>query len=162
MKVPRITRAVAVVAVLLCAPALLADRQHVVADDKVDFSALKSFAIREGRATTTRPELNNTLMFQNIENAIRKQLVAKALTEVPDRSDVIVGFTIGQDRPNGPSTTFDQGTLVIDITTRADNTLIWHGVYTDDKSSPARVAEKLPRGVEKLLGVYPPKQKKKK
>jgi hypothetical protein len=161
MKVPRITRAVAFVAVVLCTAVLLADRQHVVADDKVDFAVLKSFSIREGRATTTRPELNNKLILQNIGNAIRRQLSAKGLTETPDRSDVVVGFTIGQDRPNGPSVTFDQGTLVIDITTRAGNALIWHGVYTDDKSPPAKVAEKLPRGVEKLLGEYPPKKKKK-
>jgi len=161
MRLPRITRAVACAAVVLCAPVLLTDRQHVVADDKVDFSALKSFAIREGRATTTRPELSNKLIFQNIANAIRRQLSAKGLTESPDRPDVVVGFTIGNDRPNGPSVTFDQGTLVIDITTRAGNNTIWHGVYTDDKSSPAKVAEKLPRGVEKLLAEYPPKKKKK-
>jgi len=152
---------IAFAVVLLCTPVLLADRQHVVADDKMDFSALKSFSISEGRATTTRPELSNTLIFQHIADAIRKQLAGKGLTETPDRSDVIVGFTIGQDRPNGPSTTFDQGTLMIDITTRAGNTLIWHGVYTDDKSTPAKVADKLSCRVQKLLPAYPPTQKRK-
>jgi hypothetical protein len=154
-------RAAALTASLLCAPLLLADRQHVVADDKVDFSTLKTFSIREGRATTTRPELNNTLIFQNIERVIRKQLSAKGLTEAPDRPDVVVGFSIGDDRPHGPSVTFDHGTLVIDIVTSAGNKTIWHGVFTDDQSSPAKVAEKLPRAVEKLLGEYPPKKKKK-
>jgi len=62
---------------MFLAPLLLADHHHVVADDKIDFSGLKTFSIREGHATTTRPELNNKLIFKKIADAIRAQLSAK-------------------------------------------------------------------------------------
>lgn len=142
------------------APLLLADHRHVISDDKVDFAVLRTFSIREGAAKTTRPELNNTLIFKKTEDAIRAQLSAKGLTESPNRPDVIVSFTIGDDRPNGPSVIFDQGTLVIAMTARESNSMVWQGVYTDDRSTPAKVAEKLPGMVQKLLSEYPPKKKK--
>jgi hypothetical protein len=151
--------ALALVTVMLLAPSLLADHRYVVSDDKVDFSGLKTFSIREGGAKTTRPELNNKLIFKKIEDAIRAQLSAKGLTESQTRPDVMVNFTIGEDRPNGPSVIFDQGTLVIDMTARETNGLIWRGVYTDDKSTPAKLADKLPGKVKDLLSEYPPKKK---
>lgn len=46
---------------MVLTPVLLADHQHIVSDDKTDFASLRTFAIREGRAATTRPELNNCL-----------------------------------------------------------------------------------------------------
>jgi hypothetical protein len=144
---------------MFLAPLLLADHQHVVIDDKADFSTVRTFSIREGRATTTRPELNNKLIFKKIEDAIRAQLSAKGLTEAQNRPDVMVSFSVGEDRPNGPSVIFDRGTLVIEMM-RDGNSLIWHGVFTDDSSTPAKHAEKLPRDVQKLLAEYPPKKKK--
>jgi len=141
-------------------PLLFADYHHVVSDNKTDFSTLKTFSIREGRATTTRPELNNRLIFKKVEDAIRVQLSTKGLTEAQNQADVVVGFRLGEDRPHGPSVTFDRGTLVIDITTREGSSMIWQGVYTDDNATPAKVAGRLPRYVEKLLSEYPPKKKK--
>jgi hypothetical protein len=155
-----VTPAIALATAMLLAPLLLADRRHVVSDDKVDFAGLKTFSVREGRAKTTRPELNNKLILKKTEDAIRAQLLRKGLTELQDRSDVMVSFTIGDDRPNGPSVIFDQGTLVIDMTARAGNSMIWQGVYTDDSSTPARVAAKLSGMVQRLLSEYPPKKKK--
>ena len=138
----------------------LADHRHVVSDDKVDFSTLKTFAIREGQATTTRPELNNNLIFKKVEEAIRSQLVTKGLKEAQDRPDVFVTFRLGEDRRSGPSTVFDKGTLVIEVTSTANKSLVWQGVYTDENSSPAKVAQKLPDDVKKLFSEYPPKKKK--
>src|SRR4051812_2947248 len=100
------------------APVLLADHRHVVADDKVDFAGIKTFSLRAGGARTTKPELNNKLILKKVEDAIRVELSAKGLKESEDRPDVIVGFTVGEDRPNGPSVIFDQGTLVIQVTAR--------------------------------------------
>ena len=151
--------AIAIVTAMLFATLPLADRHHVVSDDKVDFSGLKTFSLAEGGATTTRPELNNPLIFKKIRDAIRVQLSAKGLTESQNRPDVMVNFTIGEDRPNGPSVIFDQGTLVIDMTARDGSSQIWHGVYTDDKSTPAKLAQKLPGKVRSLLSAYPPKKK---
>ena len=151
---------IALAALMLVAPLILGDHHRVVTDDKMDFSALKTFSIREGRATTTRPELNNKLIFKKIEDAIRAQLSAKGMAEAQNRPDVVVGFSVGEDKPHGPSVIFDHGTLVIEMTKRDGNNLIWQGVYTDDKSTPAKLAEKLPNDVQKLLSEYPPKKKK--
>jgi len=149
----------ALVTLMLIAPLLLADHQHVVFDEKADFSTLKTFAIREGRATTTRPELNNRLMFKKTEDAIRAHLVSKGFTESGNRPDVTVGFSIGADRPNGPSVIFDQGTLLIEMTKLDNKSLVWQGVYTDESSNPARFAEKVPGNVKKMLSKFPPKKK---
>jgi len=145
---------------LLFAPVLLAGRREVLVDDKADFTRIKTFLIREGQATTTRPELSNSLFLANISEAIRRQLSAKGLTESPDRPDVMVSFTIGQDRPHGPSVVFDRGTLVIEMIARESAASIWHGVYTDETSAPAKVAEKMPANVQSLLSQFPPKRTK--
>jgi hypothetical protein len=152
--------ATALIASLVLTPMLLANRQHVISDQQTDFSQLRTFAIREGRATTRRPELNNPLLFGKVEAAIRAQLVSKGMKEALDRPDMFVAFTVGEDRPNGPSVTFNQGTLQIEMTAADTNHLVWQVVYRDEKSSPAKVAEKLPGHVKKLLSDYPPKQKK--
>jgi hypothetical protein len=61
-------------------------------------------------------------------------------------SDDKVDFSaVKTDRPNGPSVIFDQTTVVIDMTAREGNGVIWHGVYTDDRSTPAKAAEKQKR-----------------
>ena len=147
-------------ALLLVASAtLLADRQHVVVDDRVDFTGLRTFEIREGRATTTRSELNNALILKSVEDAIRTHLVSKGLKESTAGSDVVVAFSVGQDRPNGPSVTFDEGVIVVQFMKRDTAALVWHGTYRDQKSSPARLAERLPSLVRKLLAAYPPKRK---
>jgi hypothetical protein len=152
--------AASLIVLLLFAPALLAGRREVIIDDKADFTRIKTFLMREGQATTTRPELSNRLFLANISDAIRRQLSAKGLTESPDRPDVMVRFTIGQDRPHGPSVVFDRGTLVIEMTARESGASIWHGVYTDETSAPAKVAEKMPGKVQSLLAEFPPKKTK--
>src|SRR5215510_10778993 len=77
----RVRTALALVILMFVVPLLFADYHHVVSDNKTDFSTLKTFSIREGRATTTRPELNNRLIFKKVEDAIRVQLSTKGLTE---------------------------------------------------------------------------------
>jgi len=156
----RVKAALALGAAMFLAPLLLADHRHVISDDKVDFSSVKTFSVREGTAKTIRAELSNKLILKKIEDAIRSELAGKGLTESQDRPDVTVSFTVGQDRPNGPSVIFDHGTLAIDMTAREGNRMIWQGVYTDDSSTPAKVADKLPSQVQKLLAEYPPKKKK--
>ena len=110
--------AAALASSLLLTPFLLADHQHVVSDNKTDFTSVKTFSIREGRATTTRPALNNRVIFGKIEDAVRTQLTSKGLKECSSGPDVWVGFVVGEDRPYGPSVIFNQGTLVIDLRKR--------------------------------------------
>ena len=146
-------------AMMLAVVPLAADRQHVVFDDKVDFGSLRTFAMLQGRATTTRPEINNQLVLKTAEFAIRSHFLSKGLQEVPTSPDVVVSFSLGQDRPNGPSVVFDEGVIVVAVTKRDSDTLIWHGTYRDEASSPAKLAELLPAHLKKLLARYPPKKK---
>ena len=147
-------------AVLTVMPVLAAGQRHVVFDDKVDFASVTTFAMRAGRATTTRPELNNRLILSKVEPAIRSGLLAKGLKESADAPDVFVAFRVGEDRPNGPSVIFNRGTLVIEVIARDGNRTIWQGIQTDDTTNPGKVAERLPGSVKKLLSEYPPKRKK--
>jgi hypothetical protein len=149
-----------VAALIAGAPLFLADSHHVIADDKIDFASIKTFAIGEGSATTTRPELNNKLILKKVGDAIRAQLLAKGLTEGQNRADVVLSYTVGQDRRSGPRTVFDKGSLLIQIKTRDTNSLVWQGVYTHEEDNPAKVAEKLADRVQKLFSEYPPKKKK--
>jgi hypothetical protein len=151
--------AIALLTLALAATPLAAAGQHVVFDDKIDFSRLQTFAIQPGHATTTRPELNNRLILASGEDAIRAQLLTKRLREVATDPDILVSFSLGQDRPNGPSVTFDEGVIVVQVTNRDTSTLIWHGTYRDQRSSPARLAERVPAYIKKLLAGYPPKKK---
>ena len=150
----------ALAATLVLVGAIASAQQHIILDIEADFASFKTFSIEQGRAKTKRPEIDNDLIFRKVEDAIRKALVAKGLRESATQSDLTIGFVLGEDRPNGPSVIFNRGTLVIDLTARDGDRMVWQGVYTDTTNNPAKVAERLPGYVEKLLSAYPPKKKK--
>jgi hypothetical protein len=52
---------------------------------------------------------------------------------------------------------FTDGTLVIDLTARAQSALVWRGVYHRPKSTAAKLAEYLPSTPQKLIAGYPPR-----
>lgn len=176
---------VPLLAVVLCA-VLLADDRHVDFDANADFSRIRTFAIREGRVDSQKPELNNRLFVQKVEAAIRAALTGKGLKETADRPDVFVGFSVaGLDYstverhpatriPDGPggqrgyvvegtgpeSVLSSEGTLVIDMTASPSGTLLWRGTYRDEESGGPTLARKLPGDARKLLSEYPPRKKK--
>jgi len=165
---------------------LLADDRHVDVDANADFSRMKTFAIRESTINSQKPELNNRLFVQKLQEAIRGELTAKGLKETADRPDLFVDFSIaGMDYsiverhpatriPDGPggqrghvvegtgpqSVLSSEGTLVIDMTANPSGGLVWRGMYRDEESSGPKLAKKLPRDAKKLLSEYPPKKKK--
>jgi hypothetical protein len=171
---------------LLCSAAFAADSRSVDYDNSVDFAALKTFAIREGKVHSQKPELNNRLFVQAIQDTIRTALTARGLTEVADRPDVFLDFSlagtdysvIGGQRstrtPDGPGgqrgtvipgtgpqpMLFTEGTLVIDMTKRESGALIWRGTYRDEERSGPALARKLPEDAKQLLADYPPKKRK--
>lgn len=160
-------RTTVVLAILLLAPILAADTHHIEVDDKADFSAFKTFVVRDGLATSRRAEINNTLLLTKIQDAIRTGLSAKGLHETPDRPDLIVTFNlaeqgqrgvVGRGIRNSQVVTTSEGTLVIEMTS-GDN-LVWHGTYTDGEGDAAKLAQRLPDDAKKLISEYPPKKKK--
>ena len=58
---------------------------------------------------------------------------------------------------------YDQGTLLIDVTETAGNTLIWRGISTQtvsEHSNPEESTKLINKTVEKVLEQFPPRQEK--
>jgi hypothetical protein len=168
---------------LLLPLTLRADDHTVDFDDDVTFAAFRTFAIKDGKIDSTRPEVNNSLVVNALKNAIRGELTAKGLKETADRPDVVVQYMVeateynvgpfGRANPIAPArgsrggrgdSTFEpvdfiEGTLVIDVSTAQAALLVWRGVYRDDEKNSAKFAQKLPSDTRKLLSQYPPKKR---
>lgn len=147
---------------MLSAVLLFADDRSVDFDRHTDFSTLKTFALREGKVDSPRPELNNTLVLKKIGDGIRAELISKGLKETLNNPDIIVDYSVtGEDfaaQRGGPAES-SEGTLVVDMLKRDSRELIWRGVYRDSERSNAKLGQKLPGDAKKLLSEYPPKQK---
>jgi Domain of unknown function (DUF4136) len=155
---------------VLLTPGLLADSHHVEVDAKADFSAFKTFVIRDGRATSRSAEINNTILLAKIQDAIRNGLSTVGLKESPNQAnqaDLVVTFSVGEQGRRGTVgrgirdmrvVTTSEGTLVIEM--RNGTNVVWHGTYTDDEANPAKLARRLPDDAKKLLRELPPAKKK--
>lgn len=169
------------IGVLLSAAVLAADDRSVLFDEDVDFSTFKTFTLRDGNIGSQRPELNSPITIKKITDTIRSALVTKGLKDTPGPSDLAVEFNVtaadfeigpfgrvnplgGRGRGRGPAPTsqpdFTDATLVIDFRAGEHGTLVWRGVYNDTETSPAKLAEALPKDALNLLADYPPKRKK--
>jgi hypothetical protein len=152
----------------LLAPALAsADDSDVSFDASVDFRALRTFAIVQGHLTTDKPEIDNRLFRQRLEDSIRATLLEKGLTEVAERPDVSVSWyfhdtdvsAVERGTGRGPNPVlYTQGTLVIDLN-NASNSLLWRGTWRDQERNGPKLSRKLSGDARKLLSRYPPKRK---
>ncbi len=158
----------------------IADDSSVSFDAGVDFKALKTFAIRGGRLHSNKPEIDNRLFRQRMEDSIRLALAKKGLTEAASDSDVVVTYHFddkdvsavdrrGPIRVRGsrgnpgfviPTTgpvpvLYTEGTLVIDITNAAQS-LLWRGTSRDEERNGPKLSRKLSGDARKLLAKYPP------
>jgi hypothetical protein len=141
---------------------VFADDHHVDFDRHTDFSKLKTFALREGKVDSPRPELNNTILLTKIADAIRKELTANGLKETLSNPDVLVDYNVTAEDFNeqrGGRVTSTEGTLVVDMIKRESRALVWRGVYRDSEKNSAKLAQNLPGDVKKFLSEFPPKQK---
>src|SRR5438552_4182547 len=91
------------IGLILCSALLFADDHNIDFDRQTDFSAIKTFTLQEGKISSGRPELNNSLVVKKIGDIIRTALMSKGLKETSDRADVIVQFSAsGLDYSVGP------------------------------------------------------------
>src|SRR5688572_3136369 len=92
------------VALMLLVPAVLAaDDRTVLFDEDVDFSAFKTFTVRDGNIGSHRPELNSPITIKKITDAIRSALINTGLKEGPGPSDLAVEFNVtARDFEIGP------------------------------------------------------------
>jgi hypothetical protein len=169
---------------LLCPVLALANDLTVNLDESVDFSAIKTFAIRERSASQTY-EFNNRLFLKKVSGIVRAELVKKGLQETAANPDIFVDFSIstrdyntvesqpGFRVPDGPGgrgyvvegtgpqpRLFNEATISLDFAMPARNALVWRGTYRDEEDSVSKLARTVPTDVTKLLSEYPPKKKK--
>lgn len=151
-----------------------AQKVHEEFDESIDFSRLKTYAIRNGRIRSKHPSLDNSLVQKKIENSLRTQLSTKGLQETSDRPDLVVTYVLGAvDRrdvdlvPAGwrgmrtrrVAHRYTQGTLVIDLKDGPQGPLIWRATCTDTGSNPNKIEDHIDKDVKKAFEHYPPKKK---
>jgi hypothetical protein len=172
------TAAVGVLAILLASAVLVADDHSVIFDEDVDFTAFKTFTMRNGRMTSDRPELNFPVVLEVLGGVIRKTLITKGLKEGDDRADLVVEYSVnavdfsigpfgranqmrgGRGRGGASQADFTEATLVLDLKRRDPEALLWRGVYRDAEPEPGKLAELLPRDAATLLVQYPPRRRR--
>jgi Domain of unknown function (DUF4136) len=142
-------------------------------DEAVNFSKFKTFAIRDGQLNSPSPALNSELTKKRLEAEIERALTARGLTKATGRSDLNVFFTLGSLRrvetetyPAGwrglrtrvARVPYAEGTLVIDLRDPTTRSLVWRGIATEEKPTPAKLSDKLDDMVKKSIARYPPKK----
>jgi len=144
-----------------------ADEHSIVFDDHTDFAKLTTFAIRDGKCDSTRPELNNPLYLKKLAETIRVALTTKGMKEAADHPDVFVDYRVvgievsTADRPSERlhgGVLYAQGTVTVDLVRRDPKLLIWEGIYHDDEGNGSKLAQSLPSDIKKLLSKFPPKK----
>ena len=130
---------------------MIVDSHGAVGDGRVDFSAFKTFQVREGyRTTEVDARLNHA-----VQNAIRAALTSRGIKETPGSPDLIANYRVEVTTQQKEVT----GIVVIDLTNVATDRTIWHGQHIDDAGSSAKLEKRLPDAIKKMLSDNPTKKK---
>lgn len=179
----RLLTALVACAALAPAAGRTADTSDISFEPSVDFSALRTFAIRAGQISSDKPEIDNRLFRQRMENSIRTALEKKGLQEDLSRPDMWVSYSFHDRDGNavnrqpamrvrgspqargfvipasGPSPVlYTEGTLVIDLTD-ASGSLLWRGTWRDREQSGPRLSRNLSEDARTLLSKFPPRRR---
>jgi hypothetical protein len=153
-------------ALLIASATLAADDLSVVVAPGTVFSKFRTFAIRDQKIYSERPELDNPLFAKRLATTIRVALSARGLTHTTATPDLYVDYVLtGEDihtsRPTpmrgvGPQPVrYTAGTLVIDLSKPDETEPVWRGVYRDDENTGSKLMQKLPDDARKLIDRYP-------
>jgi hypothetical protein len=144
---------------------LVADTHGALADTKVDFSAFKTFVVREGYPTSRQPGSENKetkrtpdvelKLTQTVRDALRSTLSSKGIKETFDSPDLIVNFRVEVATLRKEVTSI----VVVDLTNTSTDTTIWHGQHIDNEESSAKLEKHLPDAIRKMLSDNPTKKK---
>jgi hypothetical protein len=174
----------AVVAILLAAPTVLAQKTSYDFDRSANFGAYKTYTLKDGT------KVGDPLVDARIVAAIDMQLTNKGLTKA-ENGDVAVVYHVAIDKQKdisayssgggyGPygygwgggwgMTTTDVrvseilvGTLIIDVADTKSNSVVWRGMGVKEintQTSPDKRDKSVQKAVEKIFKNYPPKAKK--
>ena len=146
-----------------------------------DFSTFETFLYKESDESLAGV---SPLAHERIVAAIRQELTNSGLSEVETDPDLLVAYYgstaeqlqfqtsyagaggwgrwgrmggMGMGTSTTRATTYEQGTLVIDVWEARENRLVWRGVVTDTLSSnPDRNTKMIQQGVSRVFENYPP------
>ena len=165
---------------LLLAPmVLLAQKTSFDYDKTANFTALKTYALQDGK------KVGDPLIDNRITAAIEAELAAKGLTPAASAPDVFVTYHVAFDKKQDITTystggagyyrwgggwgTTDVrvneilvGTLVVDIADAKKNELIWRGMGVREVDVQAKADKRdknINSAVKKILKDFPPKGK---
>ena len=150
---------------------------------EADFSQFETFRYQASdRSVATVAPLAD----ERIVAAIRREMIASGLTESESDADVIVTYYatvdeqlqfstvytgvnawgrrgwggMGVSSASTRATTFQEGTLVIDIIDAETKNLVWRGigqkVVDQTQDSPEKIQEKLDQIINKIMASFPP------
>ena len=113
-----------------------------------------------------------------VTDAVTNTLRSKGLKDIAGDVDLVVDwkvtavdFSIGAfGRPNaivgrggrggrGGAVDFTEATLVLDLSRRTPEALVWRGVFHDSENDAAKLAAALPKDATELLGEFPPRRR---
>ena len=80
---------------LVAALAAPAQKVNIEFDQAANFSAYRTFAIRDGKLNSKNPALNSELVQKRIDADIERGLTARVLTMVSGKSDLNVRYRLG-------------------------------------------------------------------
>ena len=165
---------------LLLAPmVLLAQKTSFDYDKTANFSALKTYALKDGK------KVGDPLIDKRIEAAIEAELAAKGLTPAASAPDLNVTYHVAFDKKQditaystggagyyrwgGGWGTTDvrvneilMGTLVVDIADAKKNELVWRGIGVKEVDVQAKADKRdknINSAVKKILKNFPPPAK---
>lgn len=160
-------------ALLSVAASLVAQKVSVEFDAGTDFSAFKTYTLREVKLTSANPALNSDLVKKAITAELEKALAAKRLTPLPANADVEVLAEFGAEtkesievvrgggRGTGPQTIKTEvttATLTVDFRAGAAKALVWRSVTVDQQNNPAKFSGRYDDIMKKAFEKYPPKK----
>lgn len=152
---------------------------YVDYDKSFDFSSLHTFQLLSNPDGALAK--NDPLLDSQVQDAIRKHLVAEGLTETTDTPDIIftydaktqqhqvyntmgmrpgIGFGVGWGRFGGvgmgmattTESTFTDGTLIIDGSTPDPKKMVWRGIAEESVSANSqKTLEHIEKSLDKLF-----------
>ncbi|MEO8677630.1 MAG: DUF4136 domain-containing protein [Vicinamibacterales bacterium] len=165
-------------ALAACAPATMSVSSHV--DPSANFTAYKTFSWGPADALPTGdPRLDANPQFKDqFQGAVERELSRKGLTQVTTgKPDLLIHYhaniserlnVTGIDRPYGycigqecsaDVTTYEAGTLVLDVVDAKTNKLIWRGWSQDPVQkmldSPDEMTRQINKAVPQMMKQYP-------
>ena len=145
-----------------CAP--LRVSSHV--DSQADFTRFKTFAWGPADALPAGdPRLDESGFFQDhMQGAVERQMVSKGYEYAGERDvpDVRIHFhavTRGRLNPDDGATTFEEGTLIVDVMNGRTDRLVWRGwaqdTVGDSLENQDALAKRIDRAVRSLMVALP-------